>query len=66
MLDFENKPRLEYWPMMDGAEWVIERRTADTFKANYTNMAGHKYDTFYSYLIKLAGVDADYASEYCD
>ena len=66
VLDFDNKPRLEYWPMMDGAEWVIERRTADTFKANFTNMAGSKYDALYSYLINLAGVDADYASEYCD
>ncbi len=65
-LDFDNKPRLEYWPMMDGAEWVIERRTADTFKANFTNMAGMKYDALYSYLIKLAGVDADYASDYYD
>ena len=66
VLDFDNKPRLEYWPMMDGAEWVIERRTADTFKANFTNMAGSKYDALYSYLINLAGVDADYASDYCD
>lgn len=65
-LDFDHMSRCRYIPMTDGAMWVIERRTADTFKANYTNMAGHKYDTFYSYLIKLAGVDADYASEYCD
>ena len=65
VLDFDNKPRLEYWPMMDGAQWVIERRTADTFKASFTNIAGSKYDALYSYLIKLAGVDADYASDYC-
>ena len=52
--------------MTDGAQWVIERRTADTFKATFTNMAGNKYNTLYSYLISLAGIDADYASEYCD
>ena len=65
-LDFDNRPRFEYWPMTDGAQWVIERRTADTFKATFTDMAGNKYDALYSYLISLAGIDADYASEYCD
>lgn len=40
--------------------------TADTFKANFTNMAGRKYDALYTYLISLAGIEADYASEYCD
>ncbi len=65
-LNFDNKPRREYWPMTDGAQWVIERRTADTFKASFTNIAGEKYGALYSYLIQLAGVDADYASEYCD
>ena len=65
-LDFDNRPRFEYWPMTDGAQWVIERRTADTFKATFTDMAGKKYDALYSYLISLAGIEADYASEYCD
>ena len=64
-LDFDNKPRRRDWPMTDGAQWVIERRTADTFKASFTNIADSKYDALYSYLIKLAGVDADYASKYC-
>ena len=41
-------------------------RTADTFKANFTNMAGRKFDALYTYLISLAGIEADYASEYCD
>ena len=65
-LDFDNKPRFEYQPMTDGAQWIIERRTADTFKATFTNMAGRRYDALYSYLISLACIDADYASEYCD
>lgn len=64
--DFDNKPRFVCWLMTDGAQWVIERRTTDTFKASFTNMAGEKYDALYSYLIKLAGVDADYASDYYD
>ena len=63
-LNFDNKPRREYWPMTDGAQWVIERRTADTFKASFTNIAGEKYGALYSYLIQLAGIDADYASKY--
>ena len=41
-------------------------RTADIFKANFTNMAGRKYDALYTYLISLAGIEADYASEYSD
>ena len=64
-LNFDNKPRREYWPMTDGAQWVIERRTADTFKASFTNIAGEKYGALYSYLVQLSGVDADYASKYC-
>ena len=63
-LNFDNKPRREYWPMTDGAQWVIERRTADTFKASFTDIAGKKYGALYSYLIQLSGVDADYASKY--
>jgi len=63
-LNFDNKPRREYWPMTDGAQWVIERRTADTFKASFTNIAGEKYGALYSYLVQLSGVDADYASKY--
>ena len=65
-LDFDNKPRRQDWPMTDGAQWVIERRTTDTFKAYFTNLGGMKLDALYSYLISLAGIDADYASEYCD
>ncbi len=65
-LDFDNKPRRQDWPMTDGAQWVIERRTADTFKAYFTNLGGMKIDALYSYLISLAGIDADYASGYCD
>ncbi len=34
-------------------------RTADTFKAYFTNMAGRKYDALYTYLISLAGIEAD-------
>ena len=34
-------------------------------KAHFTNMAGQKYDDLYSYLIRLAGIEADYASGYC-
>ena len=66
VLDFDNKPRRRDWPMTDGAQWVIERRTADTFKAYFTNLGGMKIDALYSYLISLAGIEADYASEYCD
>ena len=65
-LDFDNKPRRQDWPMTDGAQWVNERRTTDTFKAYFTNLGGMKLDALYSYLISLAGIDADYASEYCD
>lgn len=65
-LDFEGLPRIYCWPMIDGAHWCIERRTADGFKAHFTNMGGGKHDALYSYLIRLAGIKADYASRYCD
>ncbi len=65
-LDFNNKGHINYMLMTDGAQWVIERRTADTFKAYFTNLGGMKIDALYSYLISLAGIDAGYASEYCD
>ena len=63
--DFDNIPRLQYIPMTDGASWCIERRSADSFKANFTNLGGKKHDALYSYLISLAGIEADYVSEYC-
>ena len=65
-LDFNNKGHINYMLMTDGAQWVIERRTTDTFKAYFTNLGGMKIDALYSYLISLAGIDAGYASEYCD
>ena len=65
-LDFNNKGHINYMLMTDGAQWVIERRTTDTFKAYFTNLGGMKIDALYSYLISLAGIEADYASEYCD
>ena len=34
-------------------------------KAHYSNLGGMKIDALYSYLISLAGIEADYASEYC-
>ena len=64
-MDFDHMPRIQYIPMVDGADWCIERRTADSFKANFTNLAGKKHDALYSYLIRLARVEADYASRYC-
>ena len=65
-LDFDHKGHIKSWPITDGAQWVVERRTADTFKAYFTNLCGMKIDALYSYLISLAGIDADYASKYCD
>lgn len=64
-MDFEHICRMHHVTMLDGAQWCIERRTADSFKAHFTNMAGQKYDDLYSYLIRLAGIEADYASGYC-
>lgn len=64
-LDFDHLPRMHHHTVLDGAQWCIERRTADSFKAHFTNLAGQKYDDLYSYLIRLAGIEADYASGYC-
>ena len=64
-MDFEHICRMHHVTMLDGAQWCIERRTGDSFKAHFTNMAGQKYDDLYSYLIRLAGIEADYASGYC-
>ena len=64
-LDFDHLPRMHHQTILDGAQWCIERRTANSFKAHFTNLAGQKYDDLYSYLIRLAGIEADYASDYC-
>ena len=64
-MQFDERPRISYRPMIDGAQWCLERRTADSFKAWFTNMAGKKHDQLYSYLIRLASIKADYASDYC-
>lgn len=64
-MDFDHLPRIQYRPMIDGADWCIERRTTDGFKANFTNLGGRNHDALYAYLIRLAGIEADYASGYC-
>lgn len=64
-LHFDSLPRTRYRVMLDGANWTIERRTADTFKIFMTNLAGDKIGELYDYLIKLARIKAKYAREYC-
>lgn len=64
-LHFDSLPRTRYRAMLDGANWTIERRTADTFKIFMTNLAGDKIGELYDYLIKLAHIKAKYAREYC-
>lgn len=65
-LHFDRLPRTHTLLILDGAQWVIERRTADTFKAYYTNVAGSDIADLYDYLISLARIKAKYAREYCD
>lgn len=64
-LHFNSLPCTYYRAMIDGANWTIERRTADTFKIYMTNLAGDKIGELYDYLIKLAHIKAKYAREYC-
>lgn len=64
-LHFDSLPRTHYQLMTDGATWTIERHTADTFKIHLTNLAGDKIGDLYDYLIKLAGIKAQYARGYC-
>lgn len=64
-LQFDSLPVCHNAMILDGAQWVIERRTGDSFKVYFTNMAGTQIDALYSYLIKLAHIKAPYASEYC-
>ena len=59
-LDFDHAPRMQHRLMIDGAQWCIERRTADTFKAAFTNTAGKKHEALFEYLVRLADIDADY------
>lgn len=63
-LNFEHLKRMHHITMLDGAQWCIERRTSSDFKAHFTNVAGDNYEVLYDYLIKLAGITADYASGY--
>ncbi len=64
-LQFDSLPACHKAMILDGAQWVIERRTKGNFKVYFTNVAGAKYDDLYSYLIKLARIKVPYASEYC-
>ncbi|MBR1549942.1 MAG: hypothetical protein IJ634_04825 [Bacteroidales bacterium] len=63
-LHFDSLPRAFVVPKLDGAQWVVERRTVDTFNAFLTNVAGSNLANLYDYLIKLARIKATYARDY--
>ncbi len=57
-------PRSYYVNMTDGAQWVIERKTEQGFKAYFTNVTGKNIQQVYSFLVKLSGEKLEYVKEY--
>ncbi len=60
----DERPRSYYVNMTDGAQWVIERKTEQGFKAHFTNVAGKSIRQIYSFLAKLSGKKLEYIEEY--
>ena len=63
-VQFDELPRSHYFPMFDGAQWVIEQVTSQGFKAHFTNVAGKSIQQVYSFLVKLSGEKLEYVKEY--
>lgn len=63
-VQLDELPRSYYVDMTDGAQWVIERKTEQGFKAYFTNVAGKNIRQVYSFLAKLSGEKLEYIKEY--
>lgn len=63
-VQLDELPRSYYVDMTDGAQWVIERKTEQGFKAYFTNVAGRNIRRVYSFLAKLSGEKLEYIKEY--
>ena len=63
-VQLDELPRSYYVDMTDGAQWVIERKTEQGFKAYFTNVAGRNIRQVYSFLAKLSGEKLEYIKEY--
>jgi len=63
-MGFDTLPRMHHVTMLDGAQWCIERRTAESFEARFTNVAGAKWKALFDYLIRLAEIEENYSEGY--
>ncbi len=55
--DFNNLSNRVYYPMTDGATWILEHKTPDTFKAHYTNIPSKAIKESCVYLLKLTNLE---------
>ena len=60
----DERPHSYYVDMLDGAQWMIERKTKQGFKGHFTNVAGKSIHRVYSFLAKFSGAKLDYMEEY--
>jgi hypothetical protein len=60
----DKRPHSYYVAMLDGAQWMIERKTNQGFKGHFTNVAGKNIHRVYCFLAKLSGAKLDYMVKY--
>lgn len=69
-LEYWNAIRLEELPpsdcvmMLDGAQWVMERKTPEGYKAHLTNAPGTDIKDMFKYLLKIGVVFVPYVDMY--
>lgn len=52
----DSLPRSEFEPIMDGSQWVIERKDGQGFKAHFTNVPSAGIPKVFGFLAKVSGV----------
>ena len=60
----DSLPRSEFELMMDGAQWVIERKDVHGFKAHFTNVPNADIRKVFRFLAKVSGKNICWMREY--
>ena len=60
----DSLPRSEFELMMDGAQWVIERKDVHGFKAHFTNVPNADIRKVFRFLAKVSGKNIYWMREY--
>ncbi len=56
---FDTIPNKYYFPMTDGASWILEHRTGFEYKGHETNDPQENFEICCLYLLELANIDYD-------